>query len=313
MFDVAIFTDSTPAESLHGQGGFQFQSASPGITPSDEHAIMAAGLIHVVDPTWVRKPDPLAHPPSCHYRAVGDRFYLSRGQSTGDTYTGRPGNQLTQALATTDSADFIPYRPAQMFGAARWTVQKAGRKHLEPWATPLEIDSAFEVAALKQDLLADGWARKSFAAYLTMVEQSLGQPAKKLVIVGDDLTTAMRWISLGTLFLEQEVALSLTFSGMVKDWLPANVNIVATDPVFGSAPSIAPGTPYNIFDLITQDHTPIELSSSAEQQAAWFLDLDPDDALAAVSLARSWEPVVGPTVATRASQIVHLALSLIHI
>ena len=63
MFDVAIFTDSTPEESLHGQGGFQFQSASPGITPTHEHAIMAAGLIHVVDPTWVRQPDPLTHPP----------------------------------------------------------------------------------------------------------------------------------------------------------------------------------------------------------------------------------------------------------
>ena len=306
MFDVAIFTDSTPEESLHGQGGFQFQSASPGITPTHEHAIMAAGLIHVVDPTWVRQPDPLTHPPSCHYRVIGDASYLSRGQSTGDTYTGRPGNQLTQTLVSSDGVDFVPYRPAQVFGAARWTIQKAGSKLLDAWATPLEIDGEFEVAELKRTLLTDSWAHRSFAAYLTMVEQSLGQPVKKLVIVGDDLGTVMKWIALGTLFLEPEVARSVTFSALVKDWLPANVNIVATDPVFGTAPSIAPGTPYNIFDLIKRDHSPIEASSSAVQQSEWFLNLDPDDALAAVSLARSWEPVVGPSAATYASQIVYL-------
>ena len=53
---------------------------------------------------------------------------------------------------------------------------------------------------LKRTLLTDSWAHRSFAAYLTMVEQSLGQPVKKLVIVGDDLGTVMKWIALERCF-----------------------------------------------------------------------------------------------------------------
>lgn len=306
MFEVAIYTDSTPEESLSGSGGFQFQSASPGVAPSDQASIMSSGLIHVVDPVWIQRGDPLAHPPSCGYRAAGERYILARGRSTGDTFTGRPGNQLTQAILTSDIADFTPYRPAQLFGAEDWSLEKAGTKTLQPWATPLAVDKAYEAYALKDALLVDSWARESLSAFLTMIEESFASPQKKLVIVGKDLPLVMKWIALGTLFLDPATAITVTFAAMVKDWLSKNVNIVGTDPAFGDPPTIGHGTPYNVFDLARQDRTPLAPSASSVQHASWFLNLDPDDALAAISLARTWEPRLGASVATHAAEVAHL-------
>ena len=75
----------------------------------------------------------------------------SRGQSTGDTYTGRPGNQLTQTLVSSDGVDFVLIVRPRCSGAARWTIQKAGSKPWTPGATPLEIDGEFEVAGAQTD------------------------------------------------------------------------------------------------------------------------------------------------------------------
>ncbi|USI89653.1 hypothetical protein [Rhodococcus pyridinivorans] len=306
MFETSIYTDSTAGEALDGVDGFNFQSASEGFTPTDQRAVREY-LLHQVVPGWSVDNDPLSHPPSCRYRTVGDRYYLSRGRSTGTTYNGRPGNQLTQSLATDEADDFIPYRPAQLYGARRWSLEKASGKSLDPWATPLEIDPEFEADELKDELLSDPWARQMFPVFLTMIEQAAaGSSKKKLVIVHRELECAMKWIALGTLFLDPKRALMVRFAALVKNPLAVDAEIVGTSPVFDQPPPAVVGVAYNIFDLLTRETTTVEVSRSAAEQAAWFIEMDAEDALAAVDLARSWESALGAGDATRLARMIHL-------
>lgn len=304
MFDVAIYTDGTKSESLNGIAGFDFQSASEGFTPTDQSVV--GGMLHEVVTGWAIHNDPFDHPPSCRYRRVGDRFYLTRGRSTGITNNLRNGNQLTQSLATGDVNDFIPYRPAQLFGARRWNLEKVPGKTLDPWVTPLDIDPLFEAAELKDALLSDSWARQMFPALLTMIEQAAAEPPKKLVIIHDDLEFTMKWIALGTLFLDPKRAGAVRFAALVKNPLAVDADIVGTSPVFDPPPPAVPNTAYNVFDLLDRQVTPVEISQSAAEQAAWFTEMDAEDALAAVELARSWESALGAVDATRLARSIHL-------
>lgn len=304
MFDVSIYTDSTGAESLDGVDGFNFQGASDGFTPVDRRAVQEY-LLHQVVTGWSIDNDPLAHPPSCRYRPVGDRFYLARGRSTGKTNNGRPGNQLTQSVVTADIADFAPYRPAQLFGARRWCLEKA-EQNLEPWVTPLEIDPEFEASELKDVLLDDSWAVEVFPAFLTMIEEAVAERSKKLVIVHDDLDVVMKWIALGTLFLDLELAVTVKFAALVKNPLAVDAAIVGTSSVFDPPPLGVVGGAYNVFDVLNRQATPVEVSRSARDQAEWFIELDAEDALAAVELARTWEPAMGADDATRVARLVQL-------
>src|SRR5688572_4343321 len=105
MFEVLIYTDCTAEESVNGRTGFQFMAESGGVTPRDEE-VVRTGLLHSV-PTGVDLDRPEHHPATCTYREHGDRFYMSRGRSLGKTSTGRPGNQLTQAIVTSSEADLL--------------------------------------------------------------------------------------------------------------------------------------------------------------------------------------------------------------
>lgn len=69
------------------------------------------------------------------------RSYLARGKSTGTTNSGRPGNQLTQAIVSSEPDDFIPYRPAQLYGAVNWTLVKAPTQEAVEWVTPIRDSS----------------------------------------------------------------------------------------------------------------------------------------------------------------------------
>src|SRR5687768_3613322 len=106
MFAVLTYTDCSAEESTSGRNGFQFHARSSEVTPADEQRI-SNGLLHVV-PLGLDPERPDLHPPTCAYTAVDGRYYLTRGRSTGRTLSGRPGNQVTQAIATDVPADILP-------------------------------------------------------------------------------------------------------------------------------------------------------------------------------------------------------------
>ena len=103
---------------------------------------------------------------------------MSRGRSLGKTLTGRPGNQLTQAIVSSNEADLLPLRPAQLYSCPHWRLERVKSTTTEQWQTPLEIAPAFETRALHAMVSEDPWAKSFLPTFLTMVEQALAETAR---------------------------------------------------------------------------------------------------------------------------------------
>lgn len=300
-FDVALYTDVTAREAIDGIDGFNFQSISDGVTGVDQQRIRE-GLLHRVFPQWALEHDAIDHPESCAFVVHHGRFYLSRGRSTGATNSGRSGNQITQTVITSDPADFVPYRPAQLYGATEWTLAPADGKRSEPWVTPLVIRPDLEVEALQDMVLNDTWSRQALPHYLSMVAAAVDAEPTKLVLVHDELRVVMQWIALGTLFVDPDAARFLQFRALVEDPGRVNATLIGVSPLlarggFGSA---------NVLDLAKRSLPTNEPSESSRRWATWFLEQSAADALSAVEVARRWTPGLGTALANESAQVVAL-------
>ncbi len=300
-FEIATYTDVVASESVDGVDGFNFQSVSGGVTGVDQQKIRES-LLHRVVPAWALEHDPLSHPGTCAYVARDGRFYLSRGKSTGDTNSGRPGNQITQAIITSDPDDFVPYRPAQLYGATEWTLEKASNTTSDPWITPLEIRPEFEVAALEAMVTEDEWASTVLPHFLTMIDEAVAAEPRKLVLIHGDLDVVMQWIALGTLFVDADAASFLQFRALVDDPWRADAALVGVSPDFGRSELSAA----NVLDLSSRSLPKIEPSESACVRASWLLAHGADDALNVIEIARRWESSLGADLANDAAQVVGL-------
>ncbi|EIV94662.1 hypothetical protein [Frankia sp. QA3] len=301
VFEVAIYTDVLASEAIDSIGGFNFQAVSPGISGTDRQRIRES-LLHRVVPSWSLSHDELSHPPTCAYVVADGRAYLARGKSTGKTNSGRPGNQVTQAIVTSDPDDFVPYRPAQLYGALEWSLEKALGSRLDPWVTPLEIRPEFEVASLQEYVRDDEWAVAVLPQFLTMLDEVLAAEPKKLVLLHTDLDVVMRWIALGTLFVDAEAARAVHFRALVDDLRRVDALIIGMSPEFGVGDLGAA----NVLDLTRRSVPTIVASDIARVRADWFLEHGADDALNASVIARRWEPVFGRVLATEAARLVGL-------
>lgn len=305
-FEVATYTDVVAGEAVDGVDGFNFQSVSHGVTGVDQQKIRES-LLHRVVPSWALEHDPLNHPGTCAYVVQQGRFYLSRGKSTGDTKSGRPGNQITQAIVTSDPDDFVPYRPAQLYGAKEWTLEKAPSTKSDPWVTPLEIRPEFEVAALKAMVTEDEWASTVLPHFLTMIDEAVAVVPRKLVLVHSDLDVVMQWIALGSLLADADAARFLQFRALVDDPWRADATLVGMSPDFGWSDLSAA----NVLDLSSRSLPSIEPSDSARVRASWFLEQGAEDALNAIEIARRWESSLGANLANDAARVVGLQEAVI--
>ncbi|WP_017583227.1 GAP1-N2 domain-containing protein [Nocardiopsis valliformis] len=301
-FEVAIYTDVTAAEAIDGVDGFNFQAVSPGLTGGDQQLIRES-LLHRVIPSWSLGHDALSHPATCAFQVRDGRGYLSRGLSTGATNSGRPGNQVTQVITTSDPDDFVPYRPAQLYGAVRWSLEKARGKTVDPWVTPLEIRPEFEVDALRELVVGDAWAQSVLPHYLAMIDAATAPEPKKAVLLHTDLDEVMRWIALGTLFVDAERARSLRFRALVDDPWRVDAPLVGVSPEFGTADLSAA----HVLDLARRTVPDIEPGEATRTRAAWFVEHDASDALNAVETARRWEAPLGAVLANDAAGLVSIA------
>ena len=301
MFEVLVHTDCSSEESISGRSGFGFQAESPGATPADE-ALISGRLLHVV-PTGLHPEHPEEHPPTCTWAAENGRYYLSRGRSTGRTLSGRPGNQVTQTIVTSSSADVLPLRPAQLFSSPSWNLERATSGSLDAWVTPLEIDPSFEIAALHEMVTSDPWAREMLPVFLTMVEQATATPRTRLVLSHPDQDVVMRWIALASLFEDPERSLAMTFAVYAANPLSVGASIIGAHPAI--SPNLIPqrAEGYAMVDLAQRTATPVEVSSSAALHAAWFLSGDPYQGLEAVETSRRWSVLVPRDVAARSAAV----------
>ncbi len=301
MFDVAVYTDTRSDEAIDGIDGFNFQAISEGITAQDRQIIRDNMLHHVVV-GWGVDNDPLKHPPSFVYYKHGDSYYLARGVSTGVTNNGRPGNLLTEAVTTSDSDDFGSMRPAQLFGAENWRLEKVEGKSVPQWAAPLKVSPDFESESLCAMIKDDPWAQEHLAEYLSMIEQVTAAEPKRLILLSNSEVLAQKWIALGTLFMDAQKAHELTIRGLVQDPMATKADIVAASPEFGQQPDpLTPRAGANVVDLDNRVIGPVTKTESAVKQAEWFLNEDSGSALAAIDLARNWEEYLGGDLAARAA------------
>lgn len=298
-FHTAIYTDVTRDESVDGEDGFNFQAISEGITGRERQAIRER-MLHRISGQWPVERDEREHPPSCAFAVIDDGYYFSRGISTGTTNNGRRGNQLTQAAVTGAADDLQPHRPAQLYGAKHWALEKADGTVCEPWFAPLELDPAFEAEALLSALRNDPWMLQTLPAFLSMITDALAAHPKKTVLVHDDLDTVMRWIATGTLLISNSDALRLEYRAFVADPFRAQGHIIGTHPDLLQG-SLAGAHVINLLDRTVTD---IDLTPLSRKAAEWVSDLDAFDALEIIEIAQRWEPHLGAELAVSSAELV---------
>jgi len=309
VFDVLIYTDCAENESLNGRTGFQFTAKSPDATPSDEEFVRTR-LQHAV-PIALPAEDWQAHPPTCAYALVDGRAYLSRGVSTGQTLSGRPGNQLTQTILTSDQHGILPQRPAQLFSSPNWTFVKPSSREVPGWETPLEVNPSFEIAGLHSLIADDDWASGFLPIFLTMVEQTQEESRVRLIIKHSDQDLVMKWIALASQFLDDSAALALEFRVFAENPKSVSAHIVGAHPAMSPELTAArsEGSGFHLVDLEAREHTSPPVSASAERHAKWFVSGDPYEALEAVSASRRWAEVIDPMTAAEAAEVACLSSS----
>jgi hypothetical protein len=185
---------------------------------------------------------------------------------------------------------------------SQWRLEKSPSTTLEPWESPLDIAEDFEVDALHELVVTDPANQRMLPTLLSMLEMASATPRTKLIIVAPDDRAALRWIALGTLFLEFSEALQTSFSVNVEDAMSSTAAIVAVCPPLASAVidhRNAPGV--NVFDVIEHQTSTVDISETAARHAEWFLNAEPYAALEAVELSRRWAQRVPGETAARAA------------
>lgn len=308
MLEVLVYTDATATESLNGSLGFSFIACSPGTSPSDETFVKQQQ--HLL-PADLPADDWQSHPPTCGYSRSGDRMYLSRGHSTGKTVGGRPGNQLTVTVMTSEAFDFLPLRPAQLYASPEWDFSRPTSKNLSAWEAPVEIDESFEVSGLHALIVEDQWATSVLPNVLTMLDLTQAERRRRLLIRHSDQAVVMRWVALLSHFLDANRALGFEFRVFTDRPLSANQHVVGVHPLI--APNLtveaARQEGVNMLDLERRELSAITPTEAAIRYARWFTSGDPYEALEAVEVARRWSRHMDPDIAAVAAELATMEAS----
>lgn len=301
MFDVAIWTDTLASESINGTSGFNFQAISPGIDANDQHFIKN-NMLFQRRVTWPAERE-LDHPVSFAYHRNEDgRMFFSRGIPTGATNNGRPGNSLTQIIATDDPDDLAGEIPAQLFGAQDWSLQKATGQELKPWLTPLDVVDSFAPEGLHQFVTEYSFLRDNFSRIVAMIHDA-GQKQKKTIIYTSNADIAQRLIAAASLLLSRPAAMEMSICGLVAEPFTTKADVVVASADFGPLASAATvQSVANLIDLDSETLTPVDVSSAIELKAQWFV-AQGAAALEAISVLSAWEELLGETLAIPAVEL----------
>ena len=302
MFDVLGYTDCRTDQSLNGSTGFQFCATSAGAGNVEQKIVRPK--VHRWARSLTRIP-PEQHPETFRCWTQDGAHVILRGRSLARrTASGRDGNAYSLAIFTRDDWDILPSRPAQLWSAPNWPSSEV-YGHCGSWPTPLALDPAFEPEGLQAWVRGQPWAMNHLAQLFTLVELTGGSAARKLLIEHEDQDIVVRWISLAQLAMADEEALDSSVHSFAEEPISAPATFVGVHPLFdGEVRPDAEG--YHLFDVLHERCTPVEPSSSARRHAQWFLTMDADEALAAISTSRSWARVCSPDTAARLAGIVLL-------
>ena len=304
MFDVLGYTDCRADQSLNGSTGFQFCAASPGAGDAEQKIVRPR--VHHWARSLTRIP-PEQHPETFRCWTQDGAHIILRGRSlTRRTASGRDGNSYSFAALTRDEWDILPARPAQLWSVPDWPSSEV-QGRLAPWPTPLALDPDFEPEGLQTWVREQPWAVEHLAQLLTMVEMTSGPEARKLLIEHEDQGVVVRWISLAQLTMSDEEALNSSVHSFAEEPESAPATFVGAHPLFSDG--VRPNAEgYRLFDPLHQRCTPVEPSGSARLHVQWFLTMDADEALAAISTSRAWARVLSSFDSDGAARIAGMVL-----
>lgn len=286
-FGSLYYTDCRPGQGLQGGAGFQFQAASPGVTPEAMPLVQRTAL-YEPPVRWMRERRPVAdYPPSLAHTAEAGLFATAAGCYLGQETNGiREGNQFTHAIVTRDPADYGMVRPAQLWRAPWWAVAPApatelGELAAHPPPGPLDVETVCD----RVRNATGGQAR--LAALLSAIHH-LADPAHRrtVVLVCTDPEEAACWISAATLLLPRPHALQVSFKIFVADGQYGQHDIIALHPEWaGRWSDPGPGSGAAVFDLDRGRDADVEVTSAARFWVPRLLAEDPYDVVDAVELA----------------------------
>lgn len=293
-FESLIYTDCLSTESVHGNSGFAFQAVSPGAGTDVQNKVQNNALYRVPSALRAVGTPVEEYPLSFTYWRDESDFICSVGRYLGKESGGRDGNQLTHALTTKSEADILPALPAQLYDSGVWLTEKAPSTRLDPIPAPLLVSERFMPVGLREMALEARDPLEFLATVLTALEQVLRDPNSRFLIAADDAVTAARWIALGTLFFDREVALRFTFRIFTENPYQGEHRIMVFNPeTVGKAVDIARlSDVHSGIDLRNFATSPVIPSASARMYATWFLEGNAYDALDAIEFGRAWEPHV---------------------
>ncbi|MGH3696355.1 MAG: GTPase-associated protein 1-related protein [Pseudonocardiaceae bacterium] len=286
-FGSLYYTDCRPGQGLAGGAGFQFQAASPGISPEALQLVQRSAL-YEPPVRWMRERRPAAgYPRSLAHTVESGLFSTAAGCYLGQEVNGtREGNQFTHAVVTRDPADYGLVRPAQLWCAPWWAAGPAPVTALDTLAAH-PAPGPLDVETVRDRVRAAAGSEARLTALLSAIHH-LTDPGRRrtVVLVTGDPEVAACWIAAATLLLPAPDALRVSFKIFVADGQYGRHDIIALHPDWaGRWADTAAGSGLAVFDLDSGDHTTVETTAAACFWAPRLLAEDPYDVVDAVELA----------------------------
>jgi hypothetical protein len=289
-FGTAIYTNCPPGQGLEGIGGMQFQSHSPGIDRK-VLALIRRHLIYEPPERLIRERQPIeAFPPSFAHVHEDGAYATAAGVYVGREAVGnRPGNHLTQAIATGNPRAYRSVRPAQLFGAPFWRMKPAATTHSDPldasWRPgPLNAAEASRFVNAQPDGVA--MLAALLAALAAHLKRDGETDARRVLFIAEHPEAVLHWLTAATLLLSQQDALRIGFKVFTNDPARSTLPVVAVNPDWArSAATVEQDRGYVVFDLIRHLWTDVAQPQGVQQWARLFCEADPRDVSEAVELA----------------------------
>lgn len=292
-FETAIYTDVSNEESVDGVSGFGFQAVSEGVDGMARAAIVPE-MLHLVSQSWARNHEASEQPETWAYKRVEDRFYFSRGRSTGATISGRAGNQLTQVAFTQDATDLETNVPAQILAATNWALERCTSHASPTWDLPLDVPDHLSDEALFEWVKQDPSRGETLALLTSMLEKRAQQPT---ILIAYDIEDVLRWFTLVTMMFGLDAASEISLRAFIEDPYRTAASFIAVHPELTHTQL----TSSQYVNLVTGEHSQHEVSDTARACSEWAMELDEYDAMDAIALLRSWEPALGGHLAAAAA------------
>ena len=199
---------------LSGYGGFQFNAATPGVSPVVMREIEESTVYE--PPPWLladpRLEEPEAYPVAFSYgssEATGTAI-TTHVVFAGADYSGRPGNYFVHALVTgAPERDFGQVLPVELWGAQLWQRAPVTQTQLEELPTPLPR-GVIDRPGVQAFLDAHG-ASGVLPALLTAAGLAM-TGAKPVLLAGEDPAENVWWVAAVCYLFGEGIGHRVTFT-----------------------------------------------------------------------------------------------------